>query len=79
MNEFFQNCYKKIKQTSKIISLEKIRQSSVLKIGNRKSNHYSRIYERNDSLKFEYKIRGRFLLKYFTLLKTNKLEDLENN
>lgn len=78
VNEFFQSCYKKLKQTNKTVNLEKNQQGSILKIGSRKSNHYSRIYEIKDSLKFEYEMKGRFISKFFTLLKTNNLEELEN-
>lgn len=45
--EFLQNCQKNIKQTNKNSSLEKNRKGWILKIGNRKSNHYFRIYETN--------------------------------
>lgn len=35
--DFLENCYKKIKQTSKNVTLEKNRRALILKIGNRKS------------------------------------------
>jgi hypothetical protein len=54
--DFLENCYKKLKQTTKNVSLEKNRQDFILKIGNRKGNHYSRIYQVKDSLKFEYEM-----------------------
>jgi ribosomal protein S24E len=54
VREFLQNCQKNIKQTNKKTSLEKNRNGWIFKIGNRKSNHYFRIYETKNSLKFEY-------------------------
>jgi hypothetical protein len=79
-NDFLENCYSKIKQTSKIVRLEKNQKGSILKVGNRKSNHASRIYQIKDSLKFEYEMKGRFLSdQYSSLLKTNNLEEFENN
>jgi len=51
---FLENCLRELKQTNKNYSLEKNRKGSILKIRNRKSNHYSRIYQGKDSLKFKY-------------------------
>lgn len=50
----------------------------ILKIGNRKSNHYSRVYAGRNSLKFKYEMKGKFLRKYHSLLIENNLEELEN-
>ena len=44
-NDFLENCQRKMMQTSKNISLEKNSKGSILKIGTRQSNNYSRIYE----------------------------------
>jgi ribosomal protein S24E len=55
--EFLQNCQKNIKQTNKNTNLEKNRKGWIFKIGNRKSNHYFRIYEKKNSLKFEYEMK----------------------
>nr|YP_010133688.1 hypothetical protein KYU99_pgp065 [Nitzschia supralitorea]QWM93178.1 hypothetical protein [Nitzschia supralitorea] len=78
VNEFLQSCYEKIRQTIKTVILEKNQQGFILKTGNRKGNHFSRIYERKDSLKFEYEMKGQFISKIFTILKTKNLEELEN-
>ena len=75
--EFLQNCQKNIKQTNKNISLEKNRKGWILKIGNRKSNHYFRIYETKNSLKFEHEMKGKVLQQYHLLLVENRLEEFE--
>lgn len=72
-----QNCQQNIKQTNKNISLEKNRKSWILKIGNRKSNHYFRIYETKNSLKFEHEMKGKVLQQYHLLLVENRLEESE--
>ena len=72
--DFLENCYKKIKQTSKNVTLEKNRRGLILKIGNRKSNNYSRIYQEKNSLKFEYEMKGRCLEKSYNLLVLNNFE-----
>lgn len=68
---------KNLKQTSENISLEKNRKGCILKIGNRKSNHYFRIYETKNSLKFEYEMKGKVLPNYHLLLVENRLEEFE--
>ena len=75
--EFLQNSQKNIKQTNKNISLEKNRKGWILKIGNRKSNHYFRIYETKNSLKFEHEMKGKVLQQYHLLLVENRLEEFE--
>ena len=75
--EFLQNCQKNIKQTNKNSSLEKNRKGWILKIGNRKSNHYFRIYETKNSLKFEHEMKGKVLQNYHILLVDNRLEEFE--
>ena len=75
--DFLQNCYKKIKQTSKNVTLEKNRRGLILKIGNQKSNNYSRIYQEKNSLNFEYEMKGRSLEKSYNLLVLNNFEEME--
>nr|YP_010444209.1 hypothetical protein, Heak293 Cp026_ORF504_seminavis [Fibrocapsa japonica]UTE95096.1 hypothetical protein, Heak293 Cp026_ORF504_seminavis [Fibrocapsa japonica] len=75
--EFLQNCQKNLEQTNKNISLEKNRKGWILKIGNRKSNHYFRIYETKNSLKFEHEMKGKVLQQYHLLLVENRLEEFE--
>ena len=77
--DFLENCYKKIRQTTKNVTLEKNRRGLILKIGNRKSNNYSRIYQEKNSLKFEYEIKGRSLQKSYNLLILNNFEEMELN
>ena len=72
--DFLENCYKKIKQTNKNVTLEKNRLGLILKIGNRRSNNYSRIYQEKSSLKFEYEIKGKSLEKSYNLLVLNNFE-----
>ena len=72
-----QNCQKNIKQTNKNTSLEKNRKGWIFKIGNRKSNHYFRIYETKNSLKFEYEMKGKVLQQYHLLLVENRIEEFE--
>ena len=75
--DFLENCYKKIKQTNKNVTLEKNRLGLILKIGNRRSNNYSRIYETKNSLKFEYEMKGKSLEKSYNLLVLNNFEEME--
>jgi hypothetical protein len=76
--DFFEKCHRKLNETNKNVSLQKNIKGLILKIGNRKSNHYSRIYQGKDFLKFEYEMKGRFLREYHTLLIENNLEEFEN-
>ena len=55
-------------QTNKTISLEKNSKGPILKIGTRRSNNYSRIYEGKNFLKFEHEMKGKFIKTYHTLL-----------
>ena len=66
-----------IKQTNKNTSLEKNRKGWILKIGNRKSNHYFRIYETKSSLKFEHEMKGKVLQSYHLLLVENQFQEFE--
>ena len=76
---FLDNCYKKLKQTNKNVSLEKNRKGFILKIGNRKSNQYSRIYQTKQGLKFEHEMKGKFLQHYHLLLVENRFEEFEHH
>lgn len=66
--DFLNNCHEKLRQTNQNVSFEKNTKGLLLKIGNRKSNHYSRIYQGKNSLRFEYEMKGRFIQKYHLLL-----------
>lgn len=76
--DFFEKCHRKLNETNKNVSLQKNIKGLILKIGNRKSNHYSGIYQGKDFLKFEYEMKGRFLREYYPLLIENNLEEFEN-
>ena len=71
-------CHKKVRQTNQNVSFEKNQKGLILKLGNRKSNNYCRIYKEKTSLKFEYEMKGQLLRKYHSLLISNCLEELEN-
>jgi hypothetical protein len=75
--EFLENCQRELKQTNKNTSLEKNRKSWILKIGSRRSNNYSRIYDTKNSLKFEHEMKRKFLQNYYLLLVKNRLDEFE--
>ena len=77
-NEFLENCQRKLMQTNKNISLEKNSKGSILKIGTRRSNNYSRIYQGKNFLKFEHEMKGKFIKTYHTLLIQNNFEEFEH-
>jgi len=77
-SEFLENCQRKLMQTNKNISLEKNSKGRILKIGTRRSNKYSRIYEGKNFLKFEHEMKGKFIKTYHTLLIQNNFEELEH-
>jgi hypothetical protein len=75
VRDFLQNCQKKLKQ--KNVGLEKNRKGWILKVGSRRSNNYSRIYETQNSLKFEHEMKGKIIQQYYLLLVENDLEEFE--
>ena len=77
VREFLDNCQKNLKQKNKNISLEKNNRGLVLKIGNRRSNNYSRIYQTKNSLRFEHEMKGKVLQQYYLLLVENRFEEFE--
>jgi len=77
VTNFFENCHRKLKETNKNVIFEKNKKGLILKIGNRKSNQYFRIYQEKNSLKFEHEMKGKFLRKYHNLLLENNLEEFE--
>ena len=58
---FFNKCYQKICAKSKrnIAEYKQNSQGSILRIGNRKSPNYSRIYQRSNGLRFELEMKKR--------------------
>ena len=81
VTDFLENCHRKLKQTNKHVSFDKNFKGLVLKIGSRRSNHYSQIYQVKNSLKFEHEMKGKFLQEYNLLLVSNlkSLEEFEHN
>jgi hypothetical protein len=77
VKDFLENCQRELKQTNKNVSFEKNTKGFIGKIGNRRSNNYSRLYEGKNSLKFEHEMKGKFLQKYHLLLVENQFEELE--
>lgn len=72
-----ENCQRELKQTNKNFSLEKNRKGWILKIGSRRSKNYFRIYETQNSFKFEYEMKGKFLQKHHLFLVLNPLDEFE--
>jgi hypothetical protein len=75
--EFLQNSQKELNRRDRNVSLEKNSKGFILKIGNRRSNNYFRIYQGKNSLKFEHEMKGKFLQDYHSLLVENRLEEFE--
>ena len=78
VRQFCKNCQTKLMQTNKNISLEKNSKGLILKIGTRRSNNYSRIYQGKNFLKFEHEMKGKFIKTYHTLLIQNHFEEFEH-
>jgi len=45
VRDFLENCQRQLKQTNKNVSFEKNSKGLILKLGSRRSNNYSRLYE----------------------------------
>ena len=71
VRDFLHNCHDKLILTNKNVSFEKNSKGLILKIGNRKNNHYSRIYEGKNFLKFEHNLTQYFLYRFGKLLLLN--------
>jgi hypothetical protein len=80
VEDFLSDCQKKILKTTKNVSLDRNTKGLILKIGNRRTNSYSRIYETENYLKFEYEMKGKLLQDHHFLLISdfNCLEEFEN-
>jgi hypothetical protein len=74
---FLENSYKNSKPKNKNLKLEKNTKGLILRIGNRRSNHYSRIYQTKQGLRFEYEMKGKALQSYYILLVESRLEEFE--
>jgi hypothetical protein len=75
LRAFFQKCQNDLQLN---VGYEKNRQGQILKIGNRRSNRYSRIYYLNNTLRFEHEMKGRFIQNYSQLLMKENSIEFEN-
>jgi hypothetical protein len=75
--EFLSVCQKELKPKNRNINLEKNNKGWIFRIGNRRTNNYSRIYEGKNSLRFEHELKGKLLRQYHSLLVENHLEEFE--
>ena len=76
--DFFESCQQKLRQSKQNVGFEKNNSGLILKIGNRRSNQYSRIYEKTNALRFEHEMKGKFLQEYHSLLVENCINELEH-
>ena len=75
---FLHNCHKKLHLSNQNAYFEKNNRGLMLKIGNRRSDQHSRIYEEMNTLRFELEMKKTFIKKYHTLLVENCLDELEH-
>lgn len=59
------------------MNYEKNKKGQILKLGNRRSNKFSRIYIEQNRLKFEHEMKGSFIKQYSQYLTTNSWNDFE--
>ena len=80
VEDFFSQVDSKIKQMNQTSSYQKNSKGVILKIGNRGSNHYFRIYTSStkDYLRFEHEIKKESLKPCDSLLVANNFEEFEN-
>ena len=79
VKDFLTSCQHDVKQKNKNIKLEKNQKGWILKIGNRRTNNFLRIYEQKKSLKFEHEMKGKFIQSYHLLLVKNNFVEFEHN
>lgn len=80
VEDFFEDCHRRVRKTNKNISFEKKSGGLSLKIGHRKSNQCFRIYESREqnSIKVEYEIKVQYIQDYQSLLVSNSFEEFED-
>ena len=78
ITNFFSDCQKELKQKNKKVVVDYNQKGWILKIGSRRSNNYSRFYEKTNSLRFEHEMKGRFIKPYHSLLVGNHLSKFEH-
>lgn len=73
---FFQKCETKLeKNTFEFSNSPKV--GKILRIGSRRSNRYSRIYQKNTFLRFEHEMKGEFIENFHDLLQSHDLFQFE--
>jgi hypothetical protein len=65
LRAYLDNSQKNRKQNNKNSSLEKNTRGLGFKIGNRRSNHYSRRYQTKNSFRLEHEMKGKVLPPYY--------------
>ena len=79
--KFFTYCHKKIwskYDRKKKVEIQSNKRGSILKIQNRRSNNFFRIYSKEKSIRFEHEISGiNFLKEYELLIIKNEFDELE--
>lgn len=74
---YYEFCQLDLEKKNQIFSFGTNSLGFILTIGSRRSNQYSRIYQKQDVLRFEHEMKGRFLIPYHFLLVSNSLEKLQ--
>ena len=72
---FFQACQRNSSLNNAIIENDK---GYILNIGRRTSDRYSRIYTRNNHLRFEHEMKGRFIEQYSNYFERKSWKDFED-
>jgi hypothetical protein len=71
VEQFFKNSYHKLHLNA--TTVEKNKKGNIFRIGNRRSNRYSRIYQNNQFFRFEHEMKGQFIQLFSDLLMTDDL------
>lgn len=78
VKDFLTSCQHDAKRKNKNIRLEKNQKGWILRIGNRRTNNFLRIYQQKKSLKFEHEMKGKFIQDYHLLLVKNHFVEFEH-
>ena len=74
VEDFFYSCHAKLKLN---VKYQKNKKDQILKLGNRRSNQFSRIYMEKNRLKFDHEMKGSFIEQYSQYLIINSWNDFE--
>jgi hypothetical protein len=77
VKDFFDESKKYLDQRERTSVLSTNQEGYLLTIGNQRSNNCSRIYQKQDSLRFKLEMKGKILQKYYLLLAQNSFEEFE--